>query len=148
MSKTPESYFGRDGAHLCTGDEKWSWKSKDFQQIIVVDEVAGKIVGNVQLHFFEINGKTAVLARINPTEAFMDGVDIEHLAKEYIKMVKEFANMNGVDEVYLPEQTGWHQLTNRDKLCPYLQKFYGTGRIKKSIQITGKHWVEGIYRCK
>ena len=145
LSKSKAAYFGRAGAGLCTANELWSWNSSTFLQMIMVDTEKNRIVGNVQLHLFKnAERKAAVLARLNPTSTFLTSVDKNLLADEMLRVVRDFAVSNNL-VAYLPEQTGWHQLTNRDPFAPPLVRYYGKPE-KVNIRITEGHSVYLAYK--
>lgn len=145
LSKSKPAYFGRAGAGLCTARETWSWNSETFLQMMLVDNNKNKIVGNIQLHLFTDNdGKKAVLARLNPTSTFLRKVDGKTLAGQMLKVVRDFAKENNLVP-YLPEQTYWHQLTNRSSFAPHLTAFYGK-TISSRIKITASRTVTRAYK--
>ncbi|MCO6429623.1 MAG: hypothetical protein J5J00_02095 [Deltaproteobacteria bacterium] len=136
ISKSKPSYFGRAGAGLCTAEDNWSWRSPTFLQMMMIDKDKHKIVGNVQLHLFEnVNGEASILARLNPTSSFIGTTNKHVLAEQMLKAVWEFADDNGLIP-YLPEQTAWHELTNRDSFSGPLQRFYGKSeKVPEPVQI-------------
>lgn len=145
LSKSKPAYFGRAGAGLCTAGDTWSWNSPTFLQMMMVDRKRNLIIGNIQLHLFQSkDGAPAVLARVNPTSSFLEKANKGVLAQEMLRVVRDFAHANGLTP-YLPDQTGWHQLTNRDSFAPYLRKHYGK-REEANIRITGSHYVNTIFR--
>ena len=145
VSKSQAAFFGRAGAGLCTHSEMWSWNNPDFLQMIMVDKLKGQIVGNVQLHLFtNRRGERSLLARINPTSVFLNVVDKETLASEMMTAVDQFATGNQL-KLYLPEQTAWHQLTNRDPFEPSLSRYFGRPE-ECSVQITATRTVTRAYR--
>lgn len=147
LSKSKPAYFGRAGAGLCTSQENWSWNNPNFLQMIMVDRVKNIIVGNIQLHLFKNrNGEASILARINPTSTFLAATDHKTLAAEMTRVVREFAAQNGL-QPYLPEQTRWHELTNRDGFSPALKRYYGEGE-NTSVQLTAYHSIGRVYRMK
>jgi hypothetical protein len=145
VSKNKAAFFGRAGAGLCTHSDMWSWNSSSFLQMMMVDRVKSQIVGNVQLHLFKNSrGAPSVIARINPTSVFLNTVDKAALAREIISTLRMFADENQL-QLYLPDQTGWHQLTNRDSFAPHLQSYYGREE-SVNVQITGSHSVRKVFR--
>lgn len=147
MAKDKASFFGRAGAGLCTAKETWSWENPDFLQMVLINPETERILGNIQLHTFERNGEPSLLARLNPTTGMMRQLDADSLAKSMMNAVSAFASANHLN-LYLPEQTGWHQLTNRDDFAKPLMAYCQGERIEQNIQITENHSVEGIYAVK
>lgn len=138
ISKSAEAYLARASAGLCTADDLWSWNQESYLQMIVCDDSAGRIVGNIQLHVFEDpDGQPAVLARINPNAPFLAKTNKGVLAEQLINAVRAFAADNGM-RAYLPEQTVWHELTNRDEFEPYLKRYYGEA-IECPVQVATHH---------
>jgi hypothetical protein len=140
LSKSRPSFFGRAGAGLCTSEDQWSWNEKDFLQMNMVDEIKGRIVGNIQLHIFkDAHNQPAVLARLNPTEKFLLTVGKKTLATEMLACVETFAKDNGLVP-YLPGQSDHlHLLTNRTSFAPFLKARYGE-QYKRAIKLSG--WLE------
>jgi hypothetical protein len=147
VSKNIASYFGRAGAGLCTALENWSWNNQNFLQMVMVDSEKLQVVGNIQLHLFQNKqGQPAILARLNPTSVFLNSVSFSVLAREMLRVVQQFADDNKLVP-YIPVQTGWHELTNRDPFAPALEA-YGGDLESSSIQITGTYTVRQIQRLK
>ena len=59
-------------------------------------------------------------------------------------MVARFAGDNDLTP-YLPEQTAWHELTNRDNFSGPLKAYYGQS-FDFGVQITGSKTVDRIFR--
>jgi hypothetical protein len=147
LSKNRASYFGRAGAGLCTAQENWSWNQPTFLQMVMVDSVRGLVVGNIQLHLFKNErDENAVLARLNPTSSFLTVVSPATLAHEMLRTVQTFADENGLIP-YLPVQTGWHELTNRDSFAPHLQR-YAESQERASVRLTERKTVSHVLRMK
>lgn len=147
LSKSKPAYFGRAGAGLCSANDSWSWNSPTFLQMIMLDTAKNVIVGNIQLHLFTNRaGQPAIMARLNPTSKFLMQAPRDQLAAEMLRVVRKFASDNGLTP-YLPEQTYWHQLTNRDSFAPALRKYYGKTE-RASVKITGSRTVDLIFRLE
>jgi hypothetical protein len=147
VSKNKAAFFGRAGAGLCTHSDMWSWNSPTFLQMMMVDKIKSRIVGNVQLHLFWNNqGRPSVIARINPTTVFLSSVDKAALAHGIMSTVQRFADENNL-QLYLPGQSPWHELTNRDAFAPFLMRYYGS-QEQVRVQITGSHTVTSVYQVK
>ncbi|MCX7953257.1 MAG: hypothetical protein N2654_06495 [Deltaproteobacteria bacterium] len=148
LTKSKPSYFSRSSAGLCTADDSYSWNDPNYLQMNIVDRSRSQIVGNIQLHLFELDGKPCVLARINPTEGLLRFCDHRSLAFEIMRALHEFADANGL-VLYLPRDTSWHELTNRTSFAPFLQEFYDpSGPIRCQIRISSTRVVEEIYRAR
>ena len=63
-----------------------------------------------------------------------------------LRTVQQFASDNGL-KPYLPEQTGWHQLTNRDDFEPSLTRFFGASEAAQ-VQITATRTVSKVFRMQ
>lgn len=145
LSLSQAAFFGRAGAGLCTATDTGSWNDSKYLQMMMVDEGRGRIVGNIQLHLFKNKaGKASVLARINPTASFVTKVDKDILAREMLRAVQTFAKDNNL-VAYMPEQTSWHNLSNRTTFAPNLQNYFGAGE-NTSVKITRWHSVGRIFR--
>jgi hypothetical protein len=146
LTKSLPSFFGRAGAGLCTAQDIWSWTSKTFLQMTMVDREARRIVGNIQLHLFtDPAGKEAIIARLNPVESLLSKVDSRALAKEMIGAVRQFSDDNGLT-LYLPENTSSHLLTNRGGFVAPLQAYYGEA-IQCAVKLTSAYTCVKAYRC-
>ncbi len=145
ISKSKAAYFGRAGAGLCTAQENWSWNNKDFLQMIMVDTDKSIIVGNIQLHLFKgPDGKPSVLARLNPTSQFLNHAPRAILAEQMLKAVHQFADDHQLT-VFMPEQSSWHQLTNRTEFSTFLMAYFGTA-YNMSVRLTESQYAGRIYR--
>lgn len=145
LTKSLPAYLGRAGAGLCTAQDTWSWNNKNFLQMIMVDRQANRIVGNIQLHLFtDPQGKRAMIARLNPVESILNKVDKISLAQSMVGAVRHFSLDNGL-ELYLPDQTGAHHLTNRQDFVGPLKAYYGEA-ISCNVQLTRNYTCTTAYR--
>lgn len=143
ISKADHSYFARAAAGLCTAHDTWSWDEESFLQMNFVDHEQSKIVANIQLHLFtDQDGNESVLARLNPTQRCIDEAEPESLAKAMLESVLKFVSDNGL-RAYLPEQTDWHELTNRPEFEPAVKRLYGD-KYPVPVRVAEHHVVENI----
>jgi hypothetical protein len=149
LTKVSHAFMARSSTALCTTCDTWSWKNPNFLQLIMVDHKAGRVVGNIQLHITQdIEGSKAVLARVNPTEAFVDKVDKAALAKAMLSVVLQFADDNGL-KAFLAQQGEYRMLTNRNSFLPYLEAYFGPCQ-EVETQVSGQTFqnVKAMYPIK
>ncbi len=112
VSKNAASYFAKTTAGVCTaGDIELFNRPDHFHMNLVKDNIC---VGNIQGYILEHYGQKALIFRgFNPSSSIVNRENVDILCDQMIDMVKQFSNDNGITQVFIPEQTDWHALTNR-----------------------------------
>jgi hypothetical protein len=149
LTKVSHAFMARSSTALCTTLDTWSWNNPNFLQMVMVDHGAGRVVGNIQIHLTQdAKGERALLARLNPTEAFVDKVDKTALARGMLSVVQQFADDNNLP-AYLAEQGDYRMLTNRNSFLPFLEAYFGE-RHEVVTQVTGSTFqnVRAMYRIR
>lgn len=114
ISKNMGSYFAKAGAEICTSHNMRMWREERHIHLNMVYK--NQIIGNVMLYFEE--GRDYMVARgFNPRKDTMLKYDRYGMARALVDVVSQVAKANGYQEVFIPEQTGWHALSNRDGMA-------------------------------
>jgi len=120
-----EAYLARDAMGLCSGGDQVSWENPNYHQILHFDLESASIIGVTQLHAFEHEkGMRGVLIRPNPSDFLGRVYDSRDVAAAVLRPAIQFLSNENVD-LFLPEQTESHLLTNREWLVPALEAFSG-----------------------
>lgn len=136
VSKNIGSYFAKAGAEICTSHNIGMWQEKRHSHLNLVYK--NQIIGNIML-YFEPERDYMVVRGFNPRKDTMMKFDRYSMAKQIVGVLEEIAIANNYKEIFIPEQTGWHALSNRDgmakeinniskKTISKVQKIYPTQR--------------------
>jgi hypothetical protein len=126
VSKNVGSYFAKAGAELCTKNNMGMWKEpRHFHLNIIHDQ---QIIGNVMI-YIEPGRDYLVVRGFNPRVDAMGQFDRRHLANELVRVCQIIAKDNGFTEIYAPEHTAWHALSNRQGMIKEIQSIGRRNRL-------------------
>jgi hypothetical protein len=114
VSKNVGSYFAKAGAEICTSHNTRMWNEERHSHLNLVYK--DQIIGNVML-YFEPERDYMVVRGFNPRKDTMMRFDRYSMAAQITGVLEQIAEANGYSEVFVPEQTGWHALSNRDGMA-------------------------------
>jgi len=63
-----------------------------------------------------------VVRGFNHRKDLMNKYDRQQMTNEFIRICKQIASENGFSAIYIPPQTGWHALSNRDGMVKEINK--------------------------
>ncbi len=114
VSKNVGSYFAKAGAEICTSHNTRMWNEERHAHLNLV--CGDQIIGNVML-YFEPERDYLVARGFNPRKDAMMKFDRYSMAAQITAVLEEIARSNGYKEIFVPEQTAWHALSNRDGMA-------------------------------
>ncbi len=118
VSKNVGSYFAKAGAEICTSHNTGMWNEERHAHLNLVYK--DQIIGNVML-YFEPERDYIVARGFNPRKDTMMRFDRYSMAAQIMEVLEQIAEENGYSEVFVPEQTGWHALSNRDGMVKEIE---------------------------
>ncbi len=114
LSKNIGSYFAKAGAEICTSHNRGMWEEKRHVHLNLVHK--NQIIGNVML-YFEPERDYLIARGFNPRKDAMMKFDRYSMAMQITSVLEDIAEANGFKEIFVPEQTGFHGLSNRDGMA-------------------------------
>jgi hypothetical protein len=117
ISKNVGSFFAKAGAELCTASNTAMWAEDRHYHLNVCYN--DQIIMNNMLYFeHHPDLSPHLIARgINPRRDTMLMFDRRSMAEEITRVLAVIAADNNRDSVYIPQQTCWHELSNRDGMA-------------------------------
>lgn len=141
VTKSTHSFLGRAAAGICTALDTMSWRDKNWFQMNIFEPASNRFVGNIQFHRFALrSGEKGLLARFNPTSKALLELDGASLADKLIRVASTIAASNKW-QLYIPENTEQHLLSNRLEFVSHLEKY-------QAKEITCDIRLSELYECK
>ncbi len=149
VSKNAASFFAKTTAGVCTAGDVGLFNRPDHFHINLVR--GDTVIGNIQGYAFEYQGQRALIFRgFNPSSSFVNQTNAEFICDGMIGIVKQFAEDNKITDVFVPEQTGWHALTNRagEGVLDYFKSRYlkPDNEVQFSFPITENVTINKFYK--
>jgi hypothetical protein len=135
VSKNVGSYFAKAGAEICTSRNMRMWYEERHLHLNLVYK--DQIIGNIML-YVEPERDYLVARGFNPRMDAMAKFDRYSMASEITRVLEEIARENGYKEVFVPEQTSWHALSNRDGMAKEIEDL-SRRNIAKLLSEPGNH---------
>jgi len=132
ISKNIGSFFAKAGAELCTSNNINMWNEERHFHLNLT--YGNQIIGNVML-YFEKERDYLVVRGFNPRKDTIQKYDRTSMATGIINVLKQIAKDNNYKEIFIPEQTGWHELSNREEMAAEVTKI-----IKKNHKYYEKNF--------
>lgn len=156
VSKNAASFFAKQTAGVCTAKDTELFNRPDHFHVNLVKN--NEVVGNIQGYIIEDypsptdpNKHRALLFRgFNPSTSFISATNVERVCDQMIDVVKQIARDNGITDVFIPEQTNWHALTNRvgEGVINYFvsKHLKPENELQYQFEITDRVFVQKVYR--
>ena len=120
-----EAYLARDAMGLSSARDRQSWRDPKYHQILHFDLETASLLGVTQIHLFNYaRDERGMLIRPNPTDSLGRDFDPRDVAHAMLELPRVISDELGL-EPFLPEQTEFHLLTNREWLKPALEALVG-----------------------
>ena len=150
VSKNAASFFAKTTANVCTAGDLSLYRRPDHFHVNLVDRDQ-VVVGNIQAYLTEYDGQPALIFRgFNPSTSIVSSTNAAIICDQMVDMVKQIAQDNQISQVLIPEQDGWHPLTNRvgEGVADYFaDRFYQPeNKVNFSFAITDSKTVNTFYR--
>jgi len=140
LSKNVGSYFAKAGAEICTSHNREMWEEKRHVHLNLVHK--NQIIGNVML-YFEPERDYLIARGFNPRKDVMMEFDRYSMAIQITSVLEDIAEANGFKEIFVPEQTGFHALSNRDGMASEIEQLCkGTEKKILSINPTQRTYID------
>jgi hypothetical protein len=150
VTKNAASFFAKDTAGVCTAGNKELFNRSDHFHVNLVNR-EGIVVGNIQAYQLRRDGQPALIFRgFNPSTSLVNSANAEVLCDQMLDMVKQIAEDNNIKQVFIPQQDGWHPLTNRTG--EGVEKYFISrfcrpeNKVQFSFKISGGKTVNTFYR--
>lgn len=125
LRKDRASFYSRACSNLCSSDDMQSWHSKNFLQLVLLDEQSNRPIGNVQLHLFHRLGHRGVICRINPNQHFLSRVDTHECIDALVALLHELCRMNSLVGFLPMQEPSTSFRTNRVQVEQSLKRYEG-----------------------
>ena len=150
LTKNAASFFAKTTAGLCTAGNVSLFNRPDHFHVNLVD-AEEIVVGNIQGYQYNYNGQPALIFRgFNPSTSIISSTNAWILCDQMLDIIKQIAQDNNITQVFIPDDNGFHPLTNRvaEGVGQYFtHKFFRReNQAFFSFDITHDNIVDNFYR--
>lgn len=139
------SGLARGSLGLSSSDDVWSLENPSYSQIVYFDVLRCRVVGVTQLHEIPNLGATSdMLVRLNPSSRLLSEFGPAELATKFMMPVLKLVEKSECN-LFLPEQTASHLLSNLEPIAEFLQGYMHDAR-DADVQLTESLIARRMYR--